>query len=688
VACLTAAAAALIALENTPWHGLGERVTLRGRAVAAAVATAPAIVLGGVYGALKGCMFGAVGGLLSGGMYGGVVGFDAGARVGTGKQGDKDAVAAGKAGADADAKKPAGEKKESEAGSPASSASSSTQVEAASQQSRGEDLMARAKAILKLSPDEQVADAKAELARVSAKGVTAYDVLRVSRDATPEVIARAHKAASMAYHPDRNSSPDATAISQAVNAAVAILSDATRRAAYDAGGAGDVAAADDALAAAASGPTIQIKSSKFASGAAAAGGVLGGLMGLGVGAAGGALLGTFGEAASTVKRVWSAAGRDVSASDVAVGRMRSARAAFASRALKVGHESNRLDVGLDVATGEVRLRCAGLRSALVGVRNALPAPIPARVVDLPALDQLVTFAPSERYIERLSACSVPAHSDAKAFTTSLVRAVASSARASRKEIGIPEPIADDGDGAEAASSGDATGLVGEDTYDAVLERKAAENAAKGPITSGRGLIGHAMTEALEAGRGAASHDNAKHGLVLAVMWEAVSRGRDPKAHGEWIARRFATVSGTRMQDELAPIDDPDSGWNESLGSKRSFEPARAIPYLDVATLPPDGGSAGSRLGTSLKRQGALSAHSPKWIRVGELSFGADGDASAAVSKLPVESLMNAGSVVPGSRIGVRIVVDGAGVSDVASVTGVPVASAIIDCDWTALRERA
>ena len=56
-----AAAAALVALEAAPWHGRGERVTLRGRAVAAAIATAPVLVLGGVWGALKGCAVGAMG---------------------------------------------------------------------------------------------------------------------------------------------------------------------------------------------------------------------------------------------------------------------------------------------------------------------------------------------------------------------------------------------------------------------------------------------------------------------------------------------------------------------------------------------------------------------------------------------------------------------------------------------------
>ncbi len=62
---------------------------------------------------------------------------------------------------------------------------------------------------------------------------THYDVLRVTRDAPPEVIRAAYKALSQKWHPDRNPSPDAGAVMQAINDAYAVLSDSSQRADYD-----------------------------------------------------------------------------------------------------------------------------------------------------------------------------------------------------------------------------------------------------------------------------------------------------------------------------------------------------------------------------------------------------------------------------------------------------------------------
>jgi curved DNA-binding protein CbpA len=62
---------------------------------------------------------------------------------------------------------------------------------------------------------------------------THYGVLRITQDAPPEVIRAAYKALSQKWHPDRNPSPEAGAIMQAINAAYAVLSDPSRRADYD-----------------------------------------------------------------------------------------------------------------------------------------------------------------------------------------------------------------------------------------------------------------------------------------------------------------------------------------------------------------------------------------------------------------------------------------------------------------------
>ncbi|WP_174998440.1 J domain-containing protein [Burkholderia lata] len=64
-------------------------------------------------------------------------------------------------------------------------------------------------------------------------GTNHYDVLRVTRDAPPEVIRAAYKALSQKWHPDRNPSPEAGALMQSINHAYAVLSDPSQRADYD-----------------------------------------------------------------------------------------------------------------------------------------------------------------------------------------------------------------------------------------------------------------------------------------------------------------------------------------------------------------------------------------------------------------------------------------------------------------------
>ncbi|WP_250469584.1 TonB family protein [Caballeronia sp. GAFFF2] len=62
---------------------------------------------------------------------------------------------------------------------------------------------------------------------------THYDNLKVTHNAPPEVIRAAYKALSQRYHPDRNTSPDATKIMKMLNDAYAVLSDAESRRGYD-----------------------------------------------------------------------------------------------------------------------------------------------------------------------------------------------------------------------------------------------------------------------------------------------------------------------------------------------------------------------------------------------------------------------------------------------------------------------
>jgi len=60
-----------------------------------------------------------------------------------------------------------------------------------------------------------------------------YEVLGVSRDATPEEIKRAYRTLARRYHPDVNKEPDAEAKFKEINEAYGVLSDEERRELYD-----------------------------------------------------------------------------------------------------------------------------------------------------------------------------------------------------------------------------------------------------------------------------------------------------------------------------------------------------------------------------------------------------------------------------------------------------------------------
>ena len=60
-----------------------------------------------------------------------------------------------------------------------------------------------------------------------------YEVLQVHPGAEPEVVDAAFRRLTRKYHPDRNPSPDATEVTQRLNAAYEVLRDPARRAAYD-----------------------------------------------------------------------------------------------------------------------------------------------------------------------------------------------------------------------------------------------------------------------------------------------------------------------------------------------------------------------------------------------------------------------------------------------------------------------
>jgi curved DNA-binding protein CbpA len=60
-----------------------------------------------------------------------------------------------------------------------------------------------------------------------------YEILHVQPQATSEEIHRAYRALALRYHPDRNSTPEASSTMTAINEAYSVLADPSRRRHYD-----------------------------------------------------------------------------------------------------------------------------------------------------------------------------------------------------------------------------------------------------------------------------------------------------------------------------------------------------------------------------------------------------------------------------------------------------------------------
>ena len=686
-----AALCALSALSSTAWHGEG---LLRRTALRAAMAVGWGL-LGGVGGATVGAVTGALGGLLGGGLMGGlgggVLGFDAGNCGSSGSGSGKGGPA------------PAASAAATPSAPPSSSAASGAAPAAAAAAAALPEASMRSRAIARMGDEERAADAVAEAARMAA-APTAYAVLGLPAAASLDAIKRAHKALSLAYHPDRNSAPAAPEVAAKVNAAYAILSDEDKRAAYDealaAGsteGAAQSAAAGGGEGGAGSAmPALRIRRSALGVVGGGVGGVVGMVLGASLGAVTGTLTGIVSGARTQIRAAAASSGVAEGAR-ASVQRLcseaaaRIAAAAAAAPPAQEGGQEALFDIsttGAHYATGDVAIR---VRAGSSVCAWTLPALQPGRLPDMPALLDL-TLRPSQCVIARVAACTGGGSEEEVAFGTALASAAAAFTACVRKEAHIPEPAeawdgGGEGDGSGSGSSaaaggGDATGMHGGDTFEDAQARLAAAAPGGGKaIKTAAGLVGMAFSS---VGQGIAKVDaeqRLRQLQVLGCVWEARSRGREESP--EWVVGRLKALSAGAGggEAEVGAIESPDGdqSWAEVGGpagggaeaaaaaasaAAASAAAARGGSFPELLVWAKAGAGAAAPAVTAPKSSGGKAAAEDEssWALLGPLNFSRarEGGACAmgpANFTLPRAVLASASSVL------VRITAGGLGAAD-------------------------
>jgi hypothetical protein len=581
--------AALALLEGERWHGEGGQRTNAAKAGAAALAAVPLMAMNTVKGILGGFATGAMAGAVGGALFAGAMGFDAvgrsdkrsaeNAAAATKVAGLAKAAAATKAAAAAHAAAAAaGAGADGDGASPPAAAAPSAGTTA-----KTTAMMARAKAILRMSPEEQAADAVLELARMTACK-SAYDVLEVGKDASREEISKAHKAKSMGYHPDKNSAEKAKDVAQAANNAYTLLNDAEKREKYDASGFSDTSGVDLS-----SGVSVEITTSRASTAGAAAAGILGGFAGLGLGAAVGLLGGAVGGVLSTVIQARAMSVDTLSAGTVVGERLAARRAglrreeerAEAARGFgHVGGESLCPVVSMDATTGSMLIRMPSV--AVGGGSLQVGAPLslaPLRAFTMPELQVSdLEMVVDHKFVDSFARAAGTDEGE-RAFAHRFATTVGAMMVAKRKELGVPEPSAAIEEGSEGGdvSRHDATGMHGGETY----EDRAA-GATK--ISSAGGILSYALKtthEQVDGQRAAAAFSDLS---ALGATYEAWSRGRDLPSQ-DWLMGRVLAIMG-HEEGEGGGEEGKGKGKGARAMPKLITDPSKGWPADSYAALPP------------------------------------------------------------------------------------------------------
>jgi hypothetical protein len=569
--------AALDSIDSLTYFGVGDKKTNVARAGMYALGAVPLAAGMAVGGVLAGLAGGAFSGLMAGGLGGVALGVDGMRQKSKPKTVTSNSTTKGTT---------TNSNSSSNSTTSSTSLSSSSTTTATSGEVASNDsaavpsaeaaaLMQRAKALLKLSDEEQAVDAENELKRIeSCKN--AYEVLGLTPSATQIDIRAAFKAKSMAYHPDRNHAPKANECSQAINNAHALISDQEKRDKYDSKGAAGVG--DDATEGSAhpGQPNIDIKMRKGGTAVVGVAGLVGAITGLGIGAVGGAVAGVFGGLAGSVSLGRSYMTDLIPASESVKARIEAKRlevwkAAINSKSFTLLSNTSAEVIRTSDPTSSIQIKISFLSSINSGTLPKGVAQLSHSLeVDpffLPEIAPDVSLVVDEAFVERFART---VNEEDREFARRLARACGGVAKAQRVELGLVEPEPESSGSSsstrqqESVSHHDATGMSGGDDYQSRDERLRAEAV---DVTSMRDLFAHAGKEAGKELEGKKHSDDLMRLMMLGVQYEAFSRYTMPSE--EWVKRRLIGImrvgsetergSNSSITDE--PITNPDRGWS-------------------------------------------------------------------------------------------------------------------------------
>jgi hypothetical protein len=567
--------AALDSIDSLTYFGVGDKKTNVARAGMYALGAVPLAAGMAVGGVLAGLAGGAFSGLMAGGLGGVALGVDGMRQKSKPKTVTSNSTTKGTTTNSNSSSNSTTSSTSSSSTTTATSGEVASNESAAVPSAEAAALMQRAKALLKLSDEEQAVDAENELKRIeSCKN--AYEVLGLTPSATQIDIRAAFKAKSMAYHPDRNHAPKANECSQAINNAHALISDQEKRDKYDSKGAAGVG--DDATEGSAhpGQPNIDIKMRKGGTAVVGVAGLVGAITGLGIGAVGGAVAGVFGGLAGSVSLGRSYMTDLIPASESVKARIEAKRlevwkAAINSKSLTLLSNTSAEVIRTSDPTSSIQIKISFLSSINSGTLpkgvEQLSHSLEVDPFFLPEIAPDVSLVVDEAFVERFART---VNEEDREFARRLARACGGVAKAQRVELGLVEPEPESSGSSsstrqqDSVSHHDATGMSGGDDYQSRDERLRAEAV---DVTSMRDLFAHAGKEAGKELEGKKHSDDLMRLMMLGVQYEAFSRYTMPSE--EWVKRRLIgimrvgseTERGSNSTTTDEPITNPDRGWS-------------------------------------------------------------------------------------------------------------------------------